>query len=132
LIRGALAILLLVPATGCGRSVATDGSPDAQRVAQWLSSRSWQADDSIIMPKAPLVMSDYSVPLNRTSLETLGPARVAGCKLDSVRRSGAEVVASWGCAEAVPEIRRQVRFRLENGRVRYASYSEADMTQIAP
>ena len=127
MIRAALAMIVLVLAGGCGRSITTDGSPDAARVAQWLSSSDRLSDDAMIVPRASLVMSDYSVPLNHANLHKLGPDRIAGCTLSSVRRSGREVVALWGCAETVPEIRRQVWFGLEGGKIGYARYSEADM-----
>ena len=125
--RTVLAMILLAPG-GCGRSVTTDGSPDAVRVAGWLSSSDGLSDDDdMIMPKAALVMSDYSVPLNRANLHKLGPDRIAGCALSSVRRSGPEVVAAWVCRQRIPEIRRQVWLHLEKGRISHARYSEADM-----
>lgn len=119
---------VLALASSCGLSITTDGSPDAIRVARWLSSSApLSDDDTMIMPKASLVMSDYSVPLDRANLHKLGPDRIAGCTLSSVRRSGSEVVASWVCRQVVPEIRRQVWFSLEKGRIGYARYNEADM-----
>jgi len=132
MMRAALPMIVLMFATGCGRSITTDGSPDAARVARWLSSSDRLSDnEAMIVPRASLVMSDYSIPLNHANLHKLGPDRIAGCTLSSVRRSGREVVALWGCAQTVPEIRRQVWFGLEGGKIGYARYSEADMGMIS-
>lgn len=127
--RNHLAIAIILLAAGCAQAIKSDGSPEAQRVALWLTQGSWLPDDSAdIAPRARLIMSDYEVPLTRANLHKLGPDRLTGCEIASIARSGAEVVATWRCDRPIPLVRRQVRFGVEQNKVVYARYAEADMT----
>jgi hypothetical protein len=112
---------------GCGSAIATDGSPEAGRVAAWLSSSqwiSWVTDDPVV-PGAVLVMSDFGRPLTLGNLRQSGPDRIAGCALARVERTRSGVAATWSCATHVDLPQRQVEFDMLDGRIRAARYTEA-------
>lgn len=112
---------------GCGSSFQTDGTREAGIVRQWLSP-GWAArrgTDALIEPGAPLVMSDFQVPLTLWNLRTKGPDRLPGCERSTIRRQDHAVVASWTCSPGTDLAFRTVYFQVRNGRIASANYTEA-------
>lgn len=113
--------------SGCGGSFTTDGTPEAEIVRQWLS-QGWAArrrSEALIEPDARLVMSDFGVPLTHWNLRTRGPDRLPGCERSTIRRQDHAVVAGWTCPPGTDLDFRTVYFRVRNGRIASANYTEA-------
>jgi hypothetical protein len=123
---------MLIPACllalgGCDRPVSTDGSPEAGRVAQWLSSSRWRdgSGEDPVARGGRLTLSDYGEPLTLANLRRSGPDRIKGCRLARVERSRFGVTATWSCDSPVPPAQRRVEFRMTGTRIDGAGYQEA-------
>ncbi len=112
---------------GSDSAVETDGSPEAQLVATWLSSgqRTGSASDPVA-PGAVLTMSDFGQPLTLRGLRQSGPDRIAGCVLARVERASSRVMATWSCSSRVDLLQRQVEFVVRDGRIQSANYIQAN------
>lgn len=121
-----LALAAVLLASGCTRHFESDGTPESEVVRKWLSADSTILHrDPLIEPGAQLVMSDYGTPLSRPSLRRLGPDRRPGCEPSSLKWTGTSVEASWSCPAGTDVAFRTVYFRVRNGRIASASYTEA-------
>ena len=131
--RALLPLLAAIALAGCAKPLPTDDSPEAHRVAAWLTSEppASSAPDPRLMPDAQLVLSDYGLPLTRDNVLRFGPGRNPGCVLGRVERSQGGAVATWACKPDLPLRRRQVVFALRGDRIRSAHYSEADQSGAA-
>lgn len=132
MIRAHLLYLATLMLFACSEAeVRTDGSPEANLVATWLSSYQlgeWFSPGPI-RPGAPLIMSDYGIPLTLSTLRRNGPDRLPGCALARVERVPFGVMATWSCATHVDLIHRQVEFQVRNGRIHSANYIEGIMAE---
>ena len=117
----------------CTGSIPTDGSPEARRVAAWLSSTRWSgpARDAPVAPEATLTLSDFGVPLTLANLRRFGPDRIPGCRPARVERSRVGVTATWSCATPVDLLQRQVEFDMKAGRIVGARHVEAYQARIS-
>ena len=126
--RPPLLFLSLLALGGCAKPLPTDGSPEAHRVAAWLTSAppASSAPDPRLLPDAHLLLSDYGLPLTRDVVLRFGPSRTPGCVLARVERSRDGATATWACKPDLPLKKRQIDFALRGDRIRSARYEEAD------